>query len=35
VSLLDLVLLAAIGMAVLIAARLLADWIGCFPRSSG
>ena len=31
-SLLDLVLLAAIGMAVLIAAQLLADWIGLFPE---
>jgi len=31
VSLLDLVLLAAIGMAVLIASRILAGWIGIFP----
>jgi len=32
ISLLDLVLLAAIGMAVLMAARLLARWIGLFPE---
>ena len=32
VSLLDLVLLAGIGMAILIAARLLAQWIGLFPE---
>lgn len=32
ISLLDLVLLAALGMAVLISARLLARWIGLFPE---
>ncbi len=32
ISLLDLVLLAAIGMAVMIAARLLGGWIGFFPE---
>jgi uncharacterized membrane protein len=32
ISLLDLVLLAAIGMAVLMAARLLARWIGLVPE---
>ncbi len=32
ISLLDLVLLVAIGMAVLIAARLMARWIGLFPE---
>jgi uncharacterized membrane protein len=32
VSLLDLVSLAALGMAVLISARLLARWIGLFPE---
>ncbi len=32
ISLFDLVLLAALGMAVLISARLLARWIGLFPE---
>ena len=32
ISLLDLVLLAALGMAVLISARLLARWVGLFPE---
>ena len=32
ISLLDLVLLAALGMAVLISSRLLARWIGLFPE---